>query len=225
MKVCRHGVPGVCSGFTLLELLVSTAVIGIVMLVLLSATSAGLGLWRGAEQRIFVDREARNGMALIADDLANMLPTAFGSPLNPVFSKEGSDFFMAFPVVRPAVYQESDAANVGDLCYVYYRYINSEKRIYRSSVDSKATFEALQGGSPPVASLYDVVADNVTFLEYNTYDAQGRESLDAHSLSLGIGVIDKQERENLERNPPIPMPAGRTTERYFSIYAVVPRIP
>ena len=212
-------------GFTLIELMVSSAVIAVVMMILLSATSASLGMWRGSEQRISVDREARNGMAIIADDLANILPTRSGSLLQPTFKKQGNDFVMAFPVLRPFDYQEPNAGNFGDICYVHYRYVNSEKKIYRSHADSKATFDAIKSGSVPPASSYEVLADNVVFLEYNTYDARGEESSDAYSVSLGIGVVDKQERENRERNPPINLPESKTTERYFSLYASIPRVP
>lgn len=225
MNVSCLNLRGACPAFTLLELMVSSALISIVMVVLLTATSASLGMWRGAEQRISVDREARNGISLIADDLANILPVSDASPLRPVFRKEGNDFVMAFPVLRPTDYQNPDADNVGDVCYVHYRYINSEKKIYRSQIDSKATFDAIALGSPPAPSDYEMLADNVTFLEYNTYDVNGRESADVHTVSLGIGVVDKQERENLERDPPVVTPPSKTTERFFSIHAVVARSP
>lgn len=216
---------GLSGGFTLIELLVSSAVIAVVMMVLLSATSASLGIWRSSEQRISVDREARNGMAIIADDMANMLPSQSGSSLQPVFKKEGNDFVMAFPVLRPMDYQESNTGNAGDVCYVHYRYVNSEKIIYRSHADSKATFDAIKNNSVPTASSYEILAENVVFLEYNTYNAVGEESSDVYSVSLGIGVVDRQERENRERNPPINLPDSKTTERYFSLYASIPRVP
>ena len=101
-------------GFTLIELLVSSAIIGVMMMILLSATSASLGMWRGAERRIAVDREGRTGMALMADDLANMMVI---TAVQPKFSPpDANGVFMQFPVLRPLDYQEQQGAtNVGDV--------------------------------------------------------------------------------------------------------------
>lgn len=211
-------------GFTLIELLVSSAIICLVMMILLSATSASLGMWRGAEKRIAVDREGRTGMALMADDLANMLART-SAPPQPVLNQ--GDVFMAFPVLRPADYQDTDnVANVGDVCYVHYRYDSNDKKIYRSHEDSKATFDAMKSGAAPAASAYEILADNVTDLTVNAYDTNGASTTlpaNINSISLSIGVVDKQERENLTNNPPIIMPDSKTSKQYFSINAAVPR--
>lgn len=209
-------------GFTLIELLVSSAIIGVVMAILLSATSASLGMWRGAERRIAVDREGRTGMALMADDLANILaitsvPPKFGPP-------DASGVFMQFPVLRPIDYQEQGAGNVGDACYVRYRYDSGQKKIYRSHVDSKATFDSLKGGSPPSASAYEVLADNITEVNVNTYDDQGKSGAAAtntNTVDLSIGVVDKQEMENINRG--IALPDSKTSKQYFSFNVALPR--
>ena len=215
-------------GFTLIELLVSSAIIGVVMMILLSATSASLGMWRGAERRIAVDREGRTGMALMADDLANMLvitsvPPKFQSP-------DASGVFMQFPVLRPIDYQEQKpgqpATNVGDVCYVRYRYDNAQKKIFRSHFDSKVTFDSVKSGSAPANDGYELLADNVIELNVNTYDNQGASGAavaNANSVNLSICVVDKQERENMTNNPPIIMPESKTSKQYFSINAAVPR--
>jgi hypothetical protein len=63
-------------------------------------------------------------------------------------------------------------------------------------------------------------------LTVNSYDDQGKSGTAAtntNSVSLSIGVVDKQERENLTNNPPIIMPDSKTSKQYFSINAAVPR--
>jgi prepilin-type N-terminal cleavage/methylation domain-containing protein len=214
------------AGFTLIELLVSSAIIGLIMVVLLSATSASLGLWRNAEQRIAVDREGRSGMALMADDLANILPASSGA-LMPNFSQPGAGgVFMEFPVLRPLDYQENvnGSTNVGDVCYVRYKYVSNS--IYRSHVDSKATFDALKGSPPsaPPAAAYELLADNVTELYVTPRDTNGGLTVvktDINSVDFRVGVVDKQEMANIKNG--ITMPDGKTTVQYFSINVAVPK--
>jgi prepilin-type N-terminal cleavage/methylation domain-containing protein len=212
-------------GFTLLELLVSSAIIGIMMMVLLTATTSSLGLWRGAEQRIAVDREGRNGLALMADDLANMLVVP-GSVLMPQFDHWDDGVFMEFAVLRPADYQESGQGNVGDVCYVRYKYDSENNTVERSHVDSAATFASLGGGVLPPAGDYELLADNVTFIDVNTYNESGgpaNSPAGVRMVHVNVGVRDKQEVENIRRG--IPVPDARTTMQYFSISGVVPRTP
>jgi prepilin-type N-terminal cleavage/methylation domain-containing protein len=212
------------AGFTLIELLVSSAIIGLMMMVLLSATSASLGMWRNAEQRIAVDREGRSGMALMADDLANILSASSGA-LMPTFSQPGAGgVFMEFPVLRPLDYQENEIGrtNVGDVCYVRYKYLSNS--IYRSHVDSKATFDAVKAGSAPAAAAYELLADNVKDLFVTTRDTNGASTVvqaDINSVDLSVGVVDKQEMENIKNG--ITLPDGKTTMQYFSINVAVPK--
>ena len=210
-------------GFTLIELLVSSAIIGVMMMILLSATSASLGMWRGAERRIAVDREGRTGMALMADDLANMMvitavPPKFSPP-------DANGVFMQFPVLRPLDYQEQQGAtNVGDVCYVFYRYDSGQKKILRSHVDSRVTFVSVNLGSAPAASGYELLADNVTEVNVNTYDDQGKSGTSAtntNSVNLSVGVVDRQEMENINRG--ISIPDGKTSKQFFSVTFAVPK--
>ncbi len=221
-QISRYPLSG---GFTLVELLVSSAIIGVVMMILLSATSASLGLWRGAERRIAVDREGRTGLALMADDLANIVSL---TSLPPQFGHWQGGVFMEFPVVRPADYQEANAGNVGDVCYVRYSYDSSEKKIYRNHIDSKDTFDAFaSGGAPPADSADDeVLADNVTDVYVGTYDSNGAQNpapADVKTVNLSIGVVDRQEIENI--NLGIPVPDGKTSKQYFSVNFAVPASP
>jgi prepilin-type N-terminal cleavage/methylation domain-containing protein len=224
----RNSCPNICearSAFTLLELLVSSAIIGIMMMVMLSATSAGLGIWRGTEQRIAVDREGRTALFLMAEDLDNIL--ALPAPgLQPRFGHWEDYVFMEFPVLRPPDYQDSADANNGDVCYVRYRYNFDEKQISRSHVDSLATFATLKNGAAPPPAPYEVLADNVTDFYINTYDADGQRTADPSSVrtvSLSVGVMDKREVENLERD--ISLPDAKTSKQFFSVNVAVPSVP
>lgn len=211
------------SAFTLLELLVSSAIIGLMMMVLLTAASTSLGVWRGAENRISVDREGRNGLALMADDLANVIVLPASAP-QPKFGHWEHYVFMEFPVLRPRDYQDSGTANGGDICYVRYKYNSDEKKVSRSHVDSAATFTALRANAAPGETTYEMLATNVTDFNINTYAADGTRTTvqsDIATVSISMGVAERQEVENLRSG--VSLPESKTTKQYFSVNFAVPR--
>jgi prepilin-type N-terminal cleavage/methylation domain-containing protein len=225
MKDLRPGARRAYQGFTLLELMVSSALIGIMMMVLLSATSAGLGLWRGSEQRIAVGREGRNALFLMADDLDNILVLPAPAP-QPRFGHWEDYVFMEFPVLRPRDYQDPAQANSGDVCYVRYRYNYDEKRLSRSHVDSLDTLAALRDGTTPPPGAFEVLADHVTDLTVNTYDQDGQRTTEparVRTVALSVGVVDKHEAANLERG--LSLPESKSSKQYFSVNASVPPAP
>lgn len=146
-------------GFTLLELLVSMAVMSIVLLVLLQTTSASLNMWRASERKISAGREGRGAIQLIDQDFKGII-----APTNPALRPAlvGNTGFR-FLTLKPLDFQDTNTAagNVGDVCFVEYRFANNA--IERGSVDSKLTFDALTGGSPafPSPSTFHIVATNV----------------------------------------------------------------
>ena len=156
---------GSLSGFTLVELLVSSAILGIMMAVLLSSMSSGLSLWRVTEGKIAADREGRSGHLLLAQDLANaFVPTNTNGPntnLWPQIRTNGSN--LAFLVTRPADYQNQNASggDVGDICYVEYSV--QSNGLYRRFVGSKDTYESLKNNQLPVSSSapFQLLADNL----------------------------------------------------------------
>jgi prepilin-type N-terminal cleavage/methylation domain-containing protein len=218
------------AGFTLLELMVSTAIIGIIMMVLLATTSTSLGLWRTAEQRISVEREGRNALAIISGDLENMVwPSSdkVPEPVIPVDSgtiESGRDF-LEFLVTRPPDYQDQTGAqvNAGDICYVKYRFIDNQ--IQRAAADSGATFAALQEGRYPAVGNYDVVAANIPDGQLWVYarDAQGKTATAVDKVALvsvSFGAVDAREMESIRAG--INFPSGKTSKQYFSSRVFLP---
>ncbi|MBJ7392325.1 MAG: prepilin-type N-terminal cleavage/methylation domain-containing protein, partial [Chthoniobacterales bacterium] len=64
------------SGFTLIEVMVSAAILAIVLAVMFSALSTSMSLWRNTDNKIVADREARAVELLLARDLANVIMPA-----------------------------------------------------------------------------------------------------------------------------------------------------
>ena len=234
--------PANAAGFTLLELLVSAAMIGVIMMIMLTATSTSMAIWRNSERAIAVDREARNAMSLIADDFSNMLPVATNAPshLQPVFYTDAEEVpggdqpdgqgqvFIEALVLRPRDYQANGSGNNGDLCYVRYRYRN--EKIERAVADSKATYDALRDGKTPITDNYEVLSDNAPKLFVFPYQANGKEARSGEPVvfySLAIKSLEEDEARNLEKGIEL-KERGTSSEllssmQYFSAFYEVPR--
>jgi len=221
------------SGFTLVELMVSTAIIGIIMMVLLATTTASLGMWRGAEGRIAVEREGRNAVALMTDDLRSMIKVSDPPPVFPVGTGDfGSSIpddgsvFMEFFTLRPNDFQARNfesSGDVGDICYVQYRF--RDNKIERAFAGSKATFDALRQKSRPTTGNFEVLADNIPGGNLWVYarDADGKPAsttLATVFVSVSFGVVEATEMQNLKRG--ITLPGRKTTQQYFSSRAFLP---
>jgi prepilin-type N-terminal cleavage/methylation domain-containing protein len=146
------------SGFTLLEVLVSSAVLAIIMAVLLGSVSTSLSLWRTTENKIAVDREGRSAHLLIAQDLMNAVVPDTSTNLWPQISTDGTR--IGFLTLKPYDYQDTNV-DFGDICYVEYALSNST--ILCRVVGSKETFASIKNNSLPSNSTnaLQMLADNV----------------------------------------------------------------
>jgi hypothetical protein len=72
---------------------------GIVLFVLVSTANTSLQLWRGASEKIAVDREGRSGMALLAWDLENIVVPTWPLPRTVVTA--GADSFPSLAGFSP----------------------------------------------------------------------------------------------------------------------------
>jgi prepilin-type N-terminal cleavage/methylation domain-containing protein len=146
------------AGFTVLEVLVASAILGLVMMVLLSTLTTSLALWRNTESKSLADREARASQLLLAQDLANVV-----MPANPdlwpriVTNRSGRDnvLYLKFLTTVPSDYQ-SNAGDVGDVCYVEYAVLPSTnaagselRRLFWAS--SKTFSDVISRGQFPAA--------------------------------------------------------------------------
>jgi prepilin-type N-terminal cleavage/methylation domain-containing protein len=236
VKRSRPSPRAFAAGFTLLELLVSSALIGIVMMILLMTTTGSISIWRGSENAIAVDREGRNALTLISDDLANMLPVATDAPeyMLPRFAVWNDLVFMEFLVLRPRDYQAPDEGNNGDLCYVRYRY--RDNKIERATADSAQTFAELREGRRPAPENFEVLSENLPRFYIGTYGTDGRklnpegnagDIRAVHLVDVSLAAVDLDEMEARrkgiearERGTSLEM---LSSMQYFSTCAYVPR--
>jgi prepilin-type N-terminal cleavage/methylation domain-containing protein len=153
------------SAFTILEVLVASAIMGIVLFVLVSSANTTLSLWRDSRDKIAVNQEGRTGVGILDWDLKNIYQPADAN-LRPHLARDGNaETPLRFLASFPADYQkDSDPANtdyIGDICYVEYQF--KDRALFRAFVDSKRTFEALSNGNLPKAqpNEFELVATNL----------------------------------------------------------------
>jgi len=115
------------SGFTLLEVLVASAILGVVMLVLLNTLSTSMSLWRNTEAKAASDREARASGLLLAQDLSSVVMLANSNLWPRILTARvggANTIVLQFLTAKPADYQTSPD-DTGDVCYVEYAVLPS----------------------------------------------------------------------------------------------------
>lgn len=165
-------------GFSLLEVLVASAVLAVVLVVLLGTLTTSLNLWRNTEGKLYADREARAAELLLAGDLASV-----AMPANPELWPRTNNGVLQFLVIKPQEYQSE--GNLGDVCLVEYRVDAEDGKLTRLFYPSERTYnEVVRPGKFPAPSSTggQLLADNVL-----------RENRDA---VRGLAVYQEANRAN-----------------------------
>jgi prepilin-type N-terminal cleavage/methylation domain-containing protein len=145
-------------GFSLLEVLVASAVLSVVLMVLLGVLTTTLNIWRSTEGKGHADREARAAELLIVQDLDNILV-----PADPNLWPRLQNDRLQFLTLKPRDYQ-SEPGDVGDVTFVEYYFDHQTHRLMRAFIGSRETFESIlrPGRFPtPDATAAQILADNI----------------------------------------------------------------
>lgn len=153
------------AAFTLIEVLVSSAVMAIVLAVMFSALSTSMSLWRNTDNKIISDREARAAHLMLRRDLASVVVPAATNLWPRLVTNEGT-IFLQFLTAAPSDAQPAAAGNVGDVCYVEYSIPRGTDKVMRFTFGSEETFNSIiRGGagfrSSPVTNRAQILAANV----------------------------------------------------------------
>jgi prepilin-type N-terminal cleavage/methylation domain-containing protein len=148
------------AGFSLLEVLVASAILGVVMMVVLSTLTASLALWRNTESKSLADREGRASKLLLAQDLANVVmppePALWPRLVTNTATNTGVSAVHLQLLTAVAADYQSGSGNPGDVCYVEYAILPSTNgpghELRRLFWPSGQTYSnVLAGGSFPGA--------------------------------------------------------------------------
>ena len=153
------------AAFTLIEVLVSSAVMAIVLAVMFSALSTSMSLWRNTDNKIISDREARAAHLMIRRDLASVVVPAAANLWPRLVTNQGT-IFLQFLTAAPSDAQPAAAGNVGDVCYVEYSIPRETDKVMRFTFGSEETFNSIiRGGagfrSSPDTNRAQILAANV----------------------------------------------------------------
>ncbi len=132
MTVLRFRPRVVCSAFSLLEILVASAVLSVVMMVMLSVLTTSLALWRNTEAKALADREARATQLTLAQDLGNVV-----MPASPDLWPRTNNEYLQFLVSKPADYRPETP---GDVYFVQYWFDRTVGKLQRAILDAEATY-------------------------------------------------------------------------------------
>jgi prepilin-type N-terminal cleavage/methylation domain-containing protein len=125
--------------FSLLEVLVASAVLSILLTILLGTLSTSMSLWRNTENKLSADREARSAELLLAQDLSSVI-----MPSSPALWPRTNNGALQFLTIKPQEYQSSGSgANTGDVCFVEYYFDTNSKRLTRLFYPSAVTFDRI----------------------------------------------------------------------------------
>ena len=130
------------AAFTLIEVLVSSAVMAIVLAVMFSALSTSMSLWRNTDNKIISDREARAAHLMIRRDLASVVVPAAANLWPRLVTNQGT-IFLQFLTAAPSDAQPAAAGNVGDVCYVEYSIPRGTDKVMRFTFGSEETFNSI----------------------------------------------------------------------------------
>lgn len=229
------------SAFTLLELLVSMAVLSLLVLLLIAMTEGASRLWRDGERKREAACEARAALGAITADLHSAVLTGDSStllvtPAEP--GKEGGGLF--FLVSHPRERRDDGAAgNKGDLCAAGY-FVAADpdgsgvEHLYRFHAPPGDVARALAAGdlkelyagaSPANTGTTELLARHITRLEVRPAadrEGGGPELLLVSVAALGSsssrlvasGLLSPQRRESLLREH---------LQRYTTLVRLPPR--
>ncbi len=189
----KHSIPKNRSGFTLAELLIATAITGLIIIFLGQIFSAASAMWRSGGERIDAFRDARSALQLMAADLARANVNGDPQMLKLVASTDGT-----YGVEADAITPTKNAGN-SDLCAIEYFLLWSDTtktfslmRLFRNSnatngkVDKKGNAPSCPNGLTSPLDLACLFAKQIT----NEDEAQEVVAAPVWDLQIRPGITD-----------------------------------
>lgn len=194
------------SGFSLLEVLVASAVLSVVLSIILGAMTTTLSLWRNTDNAIAADREGRSANLLLYDELSSAVVPRSQPWFWPRVESNGT--YLAFLTRKPLEYQDASKGDVGEVCFV--EYVVEDNALKRRFVGSRRTYESMQQGVFPSGGRdepFEVLATNIIPAEAamrRTVVARTKADLDAitpNFVPVSRGWIEETNSTTFTNRP------------------------
>lgn len=135
-------------GFSLIEVMVASAVLAVVLTILLGTLTTSMSLWRNTEGKAAADREGRAAEFLIARELGNAVMPPGRTNLWPRVIDFGDGPVLQFLTTRPLEAQDQDL-DAGDVCYIEYFASEDGNALLRRFNGSAWTYDNVLSGANP----------------------------------------------------------------------------
>ena len=229
--------PNTRAGFTLPELLVSSAILVVIIILLVGMSDGASRLWRDGERRREALREARAGLEMITEDLHSAVITSNPATLYIKEEKDeekpcGEALFLL--VSHPS--EKRQAGKEGDLCATGYftaweRGGEGIKNLYRFHASGKMVSTALEKGglegfyataSPENTISTEVLARNIVELDVHRIP---ETTTAAESLLITLSSIGGETARIMASDPTAKERNERLLRRHLQRYSTIIRLP
>ena len=227
-------------GFTLLEILVSTAVLAVLLLLLFAMLDGASRLWSDGERRRGSSREARAGLKMIAEDLHSAVLSADPATLRIIPSREqGYGDQLYFLVSHPD--EEGESGTKGDLCATGYLVApDSQDRgvrnLYRFHATPVQVAAAIKQGGEGIMELYsraasgdaagtELLARNIRTLEVRDALPSGDPQRHPAELFISLSAIGGEIAGTLASDPGAVQRNERLIRQHLQRYSTTVHLP
>ena len=167
-------------GFTLLEVLVSSAILVIVIALLIVMADHTTQLWHHGESHRNVSRELRAGLEIITEDLHSAVLTTNPSTLA-ITGADNMGSRLFFTLSHPS--EQRSTGNAGDLCATGYFIAEDPKS--KGSAKSYNLYRFHASGSA-VSTAFEINSLPALYASYSEGNEASRELLARHLIHLDV---------------------------------------
>ena len=223
------------SAFTLVELLVSSVILALLIILLFGMADGASRLWRDGEHRHVAAREARAGLTMIAEDLHSAVITSNPSTLlieehDQNFSGSSLFFLVSLP------WEKRSPGSGGDLCAAGY-FVAEEpggsgvRNLYRfhssgesvaKALETKSLKELYASASPENSLTTELLARHIVQLEVKHL---AETEANSGSLMITISAIAGETARILSSEPQAKQRNERLLRQHMQRYTTIVRLP
>jgi hypothetical protein len=210
IKISDLGKPLNHEGFTLMEVLVSSAILVVLILLLLGMGDGASKVWRDGEGRREALRELRASLQIITEDLHSAVITTNSDSLDIRKSEQERSPGLFFLVSHPADRRHSEIK--GDLCAVGYFLAADPKEqgctnLYRfhasgepvsKAVEEDSLQDLYEKASPENAATTELLARNIVFFQIRSLPEQ---STPPELLKVTLSAINTRTARLIASEP------------------------
>ena len=238
MNHCPGFFPKRSAGFTLVELLVSSAILTLIIVLLVGMADGVSRIWRDGERRREAIREARAGLEMITEDLHSAVITT-----NPatIFIKEvkghdqpldGSSLFL----LTSHSSEKRQTGNEGDLCATgYFTALDPDgsgtRDLYRFHASGKPVANALEQGklkelyatgSPENTSTTELLARHIVALDVQRVAGA---TVSSGSLLITLSALGGETARIIASDSQAKERNDRLLRQHLQRYSTIVRLP